>query len=185
MPVPVNVVRWLVAMGMALSCACASIPLTTAMRLSSLDEKTLVQLEPADVRVRLAVPRGNEVDVQRARLKLEIQPEDASAMVADMPLRLLGVRNAQRSAGMFRADVPVLTYELALAPEGAHSLRALQRNVMAMKSSKARIGFSVNTPFSRVTPGMREMQFWVDLKLRAGDDYLPLIDGAKVPFKDE
>lgn len=183
MPVPVSVVRMFVVVFMALLCACASIPLTTAMRLSSLDEKTLVQLQPGDVRVRLAVPRGNEVDVERVRLTLDVRAEHAPAAVADMRMRLLGVRNGQRSAGMFRADIPVVIYELALAPEGASQLRALQRNVMALKSSKTRFEFSVNTPFSKMVPDQREMQFWVDLKLRETDDYLPLIDGAKVQFK--
>ncbi|MGH8052927.1 MAG: hypothetical protein ACREP4_03240 [Stenotrophomonas sp.] len=162
--------------------ACASIPLSTALRFSSFDEKALHQLDPAAVRVKVSVPRGNEVDIGGTRLKLELQSEGEPLNVADMPLRLLGTTEGKRSAGMFSADIPVTTYELALAPEGAHRLRELQRQ-MLHGTGPVRFEFSVNTKFSKMVPGLQEMTFWVDLKLRSTDAYMPLLDGAKVKFK--
>lgn len=178
-----SVLVWLsMIVCVALLGGCASIPLSTAMRLSSLDEKTLVQLVPADIRVRLSVPRGNELDVEHARLKLELQPNGAAPVTADMRLRLLGSSGEPRSVGMFRAAVPVTTYELALAPEGAGRLRELQRDLMAMKSSGLKYSFSVDAPFSTLPPDTQEVRFWVDLKLRAAEAYMPLIDGATIRF---
>lgn len=162
--------------------ACASIPLSTALRLSTLDEKTLHQLDPAGVGVRLSVPRGNVVDVPGTRLKLELQPQGEPALVADMQLRLLGTTEEKRSTGLFSADVPVTTYELALTQDGARQLREFQAQ-MLKGTDPVKFSFSVNTAFSAFAPDIQEMTFWSDLKLRSNDAYMPLIDGAKVKFK--
>ncbi len=161
--------------------ACASIPLSTALRLSTLDEKTLHQLDPAGVGVRVSVPRGNVVDVSGTRLKLELHPQGEPALVADMQLRLLGTAEGKRSTGLFSADVPVTTYERVLTPDGVRQLRELQAQ-MLKAAGPVKFNFSVDISFSKFAPGIQEMTFWSDLKLRSTDAYMPLIDGAKLKF---
>lgn len=178
---PVAFPRLLAGACLLVLSACASIPLSTALRLSSLDEKALHQLDPAGIGVRVSVPRGNEVDVVGTRLKLELQPEGEPALVADMQLRLLGTTEEERSVGLFSAKVPVTTYELALTQEGARQLRQVQAQ-MLKGTGPVKVDFSVNTPFSKMVPGTRGMTFWSDLKLRSSDAYMPLIDGAKLKF---
>lgn len=50
---------------------CASLPLGAAVRLSAMSPATLAQVDPSQVRVRITLPQGVELDVASARLNLE------------------------------------------------------------------------------------------------------------------
>lgn len=170
----------LLATSVALA-GCASIPLSTALSLSSLSPRTLAQTDPAQVRVRLSVPAGYEVDIPAARLTLRL--EGASGIKsASMGLSLLGTSRETRSGGLFRSDVPVSTYVLALNPDGVRQLKELQRFVLAGDPST--FLFGVKAPFAKMPPQAREMTFWADLKLSLAEPYKPLIDGARLRFED-
>lgn len=183
MPFPVFFARTSMLLCLVMLCACASIPLSTALRLSSLDERALVQLDPAGIRVKVAIPRGNTLNPEATRLTLKLQPEGQAARVAAMPLRLMGSTQGERSPGVLSRNIAVTTYELALTAEGASQLRNLQREVLNSHGDRGKVELSVNTSFSEFVPGTKEMTFWVDVKLRANDAYLTLFDGAKVKFK--
>ena len=183
MSFPVILARGCLLLCLVLLCACASIPLSTALRLSSLDERALVQLEPADIRVKVAVPHGNTLSPEETRLALRLQPEGKAARVATMPLRLVGSSQGERSSGFFSPAVAVTTYDMALSTEGAAQLRELQRDVMHLRSESGKVELSVNTSFSKIAEGTKEMRFWVDIKLRSNDAYLTLFDGAQIKFK--
>lgn len=86
MSFPVILARACLLLYLVLLCACASIPLSTALRLSSLDERALVQLEPAAIRIKVALPRGNTLNPEETRLVLRLQPDGEAAQVATMPL---------------------------------------------------------------------------------------------------
>ncbi|WP_152984452.1 hypothetical protein [Stenotrophomonas terrae] len=183
MSLPVILARSCLFLCLVLLCACASIPLSTALRLSSLDERALVQLEPADIRIKVALPRGNTLNPEETRLVLRLQPDGEAAQVATMPLRLVGSSQGERSSGFFSPAVAVTTYDLALSTEGAAQLRGLQRNVMRLRSESGKVDISVNVSFSEIAEGTKEMRFWVDIKLRANDAYMTLFDGAEIKFK--
>ncbi len=183
MSFPVILARACLLLCLVLLCACASIPLSTALRLSSLDERALVQLEPADIRIKVAVPRGNALKPEETRLVLQLQPDGGAVQVATMPARLLGSSKGERRAGFLSPAVAVTTYELALSTEGAAQLRELQRDVMRLRSESGKVDISVNTSFSKIAEGTKEMRFWVDIKLRSNDAYMTLFDGAEVKFK--
>ncbi|WP_369978074.1 hypothetical protein [Xanthomonas bundabergensis] len=170
----------LLATTMALA-GCASIPLSTALSLASLSPRMLAQTDPAQVRVRLSVPEGYEVDVPAARLTLRLEGASGNKS-ASMGLSLLGTSRETRSGGLFRSDVPVSTYVLALNPEGVRQLKELQRFVLAGDPST--FLFGVKAPFAKMPPQAREMTFWADLKLSLAEPYKPLIDGARLRFED-
>lgn len=183
MPFPVLFARTFILLCLLLLSACASIPLSTALRLSSLDERALVQLDPAGIRVKVAIPRGNILNPEATRLTLQLQPEGQAARVATMPLRLMGSTQGERSPGVLSRNIAVTTYELALTAEGASQLRSLQREVLNSRADRGKVELSVNTSFSEFAPGTKEMLFWVDVKLRSNDAYLTLFDAAKLKFK--
>ncbi|HET8898066.1 MAG TPA: hypothetical protein VFN09_04750 [Rhodanobacteraceae bacterium] len=158
---------------------CASIPLSTAVRMSSLSPRALAQLDPAAVRVRLAVPDGFEVDVPRCRLSLEVTGGDQSSTAA-MSLRLLLRTSAHRPNGWFSPDLVVNLYELALTDDGVRQLRQMQQTVLAHEGGSVK--FAVTSPFSSTPPNATEVMFWVDIKLASDAAYWPLIDGATLRF---
>lgn len=116
----------LVALGMA---GCASIPLSTALRLSSISPATLAQVDPSQVRVRIALPQGVELDVASARLNLEVITDGRSPREA-LPLVLINTNKETRSPGLLRSDMRVVVYQLRLDEAGQQSLRRLRQELM-------------------------------------------------------
>lgn len=170
-----------VAVGLLLACfgmaGCASIPLSTAVRLSSMSPATLAQVDPSQVRVRIALPQGVELDVASARLNLEDSTDGRSQHEA-LPLVLISTTKETRSPGLLRGDMPVVVYQLRLDETGQQSLRRLRQELI--RAGKKTIAMSVDAPFSGLPNGTREVTFWVDTKLSLADAWLPLIDGATV-----
>ncbi len=156
---------------------CASIPISTALSLSSLTPRSLAQVAPEQVRVRLSVPVGYELNVPKTQLSLRLTGPTETRTVA-MNLTLLGVETESRSAGLLSASVPVTTYSLALSDIGARDLRELQKFVLSGDTRDFK--FTVRAPLARVPPGAREVTFWADLKLSLSERFMPLINGAKI-----
>lgn len=159
---------------------CASIPLSTALSLSSLTPQDLAQIDPAALRVRLSVPQGFELDVPATRLSLSLSgPESEHS--EEMGLALLGTLDESRDGGWFGAEILVTTYLLALDDAGADRLRRLQLTVLTSDRRTSR--FSVSSPFSRVPPEADEVSFWADLRLAHDLPFMTLFDGARIRFE--
>mgnify|MGYP006889692377 FL=1 len=174
-----NFAGLIVVAGLLLA-GCASIPLSTALSLSSMSLSNLAQLDPSQVRVRLSVPVGFEIDVPASRLNLTLS-SPAKSRTADMELSLLAVTQESRSGGLFRSDVAVSTYSLALSSAGVQQLRELQEFMLA--GAPESFEFGVQAPFATVPPQAQGVTFWADLKLSANEPFRPLINGAKLRFE--
>lgn len=142
---------------------------------------TLAQVDPTQVRVELSVPIGFELDIPESRLALTLAaPDDRRS--GQMPLSLLGVRQESRSGGLFRPDVRVSTYSLALSPDGVQELRELQQFMLT--GAPETFEFSIAAPFATIPPQTREVTFWASLKMPASEPFRPLIDGARLRFQN-
>ena len=170
-------------LAVALLAGCASIPLSTALRLASMGPASLVEADPVGLRVKVSLPADFGLDVDRARLKMALQSDDGESRSAEMTLRLLQHVSETRRGGMFRADIPVSSYFLALSEQGVEQLRDIQRFARPGRRYEATV--SVTTPFSRTPPDPEEVTFWVDLQLEPGEPYMPLIDRARMKFDKE
>ena len=160
---------------------CASIPLSTAMKLSSLKPRTLAQLDPADVRVRVSLPVGFELNVPKSRLTVSLAATDGPSRRSELGLSLLQTARDTRSPGWFSADVPVSTYVLALSPEGVREMRAMQQFALARNPNEFELG--INVPLAKTPDNPRDMTFWADVKLRRDESWMRLIDGATLKFE--
>lgn len=163
-------------------CGCASIPLGTALSLSSLTPGALAQIDPGQVQVKLSVPEGYGVDVAASHLALALSGPSGSRS-GEMGLAVLGVSRGVRPGGWFSPDIQVLTYSMALSAEGARTLRGLQAFVLSGKPNHFTL--SVDAPFSKIPPSAREVMFWADLKLFPSEPFMPLVDGARIRIKDK
>lgn len=174
------VARTLLATMLALSTACASIPLSTALGLSSMSPRALAQLDPAQVLVRISVPEGFEIDVPGSHLRLSLTAPSGTHSV-DMDLALLGLSEGSRSTGLFGSDISVSTYLLALGPDGVHQLQQLQRKVLVGDAKS--FEFSVTAQFSKVPRNPTRVTLWTDLKLSSSGPFMRLMDGATIEFE--
>lgn len=171
------------ALAMALLLAgCASIPLSTAMRLASSEPGALMRTDPGDLRVKVSVPADFELDVERTRLSVAVRAEDGASRSAELPLRLLQQLAEERPGGMFRSAIPVSTYLLSLTGEGAQQLREVQE--FAVLGQKYVANLSVNTPLAKTPPDPQEIIFWVDLLLGPDQSWMPLINRARLKMEN-
>jgi hypothetical protein len=160
---------------------CASIPLSTAVRLSKLDTRSLAQIDPDEVRVRLSVPVGYELDLAKSRLTFVLTETSGESHSAEMTLKRLQTTHESRPGGWFSADVPVSTHLLALSADGVRQLREIQR--IALSDQVRDFQFSVQSQFSRIPDDAQALTFWADLKLSPQEPFMPLIDGAKIKLE--
>lgn len=156
---------------------CVSIPLSTAIRLSSMSPRDLALVEPAQVQVRISVPAGFQLDVPESHLSLTITTKSGTVS-KEMGLSLHSVTRGTRSAGLFRPDVPVTTYLLALSPEGVDELRALQ--LILLNGHVKAFSFSIGGPLAEKPAGAKDVTFWAAIKLANDKPFLLLVDGAKL-----
>jgi hypothetical protein len=168
----------MLAASLALS-GCASIPLTTALRLSSLFPQHLAHVDPAQVRVKVSVPLGYEINIRAARLTLVLTGPSGHHSAA-MGLAVLGTSQGLRSRGWFRPSVHVSTVMLGLDPQGVQKLRKLQQYVLAGDAKG--FEFSLVAPLAKVPPGAKQVTIWAALRLRTDEPFMPLIDGATFKF---
>lgn len=170
----------LLASVVVLSTSCASIPVSTMMRMSSFDEARLASLDPAAIRVRVATPEGIAVDTDAIELGA-VLGIDGKQTQEDFGLTELVRASGSRSIGFFSGDVPVVEHEFALTAESVQRFASLQREILSAPAGS--FEFKVNAPLSEMPPGTKSIRFWIDLKLESDSPYMVLFDGAEVPMR--
>lgn len=160
---------------------CASIPLSTMVGMSRMSMQSLVQVDPAEIRIRLSVPEGFEVDAARTHLTFSVR-NPAVEHSSEFDVRVLEIGEGERPGGLFEPDLAVATYMLALTPESQQAFRAFQQVLLGVEHGTFEAGF--RTHFSERPPGARDVTLWVDLKLSDAESFMPLLDGARVEFGD-
>ena len=68
---------------------CASMPLSSMVQLAAMGREGLERVDPAQVRVRLSVSQGYEIDVSRARLRLSVTAPRGASRDVDLSLELI------------------------------------------------------------------------------------------------
>lgn len=163
------------------STACASIPLSTAWRLSNVTPDTFAQVDPLAVRVKVSVPDGFELDLASAELKVSVAGESGPPVTQQLGLRHLQTLSEARSTGFLSTGVPVTTYLFALDDEGAGHLADVQHRLQA--GTAGSLALEVESRFAKTPPDPREVTFWIDLKLAPDAAFFPLVDGATMAFE--
>lgn len=161
---------------------CASIPLSTAIRLSHLDAESLSAIDPSEVEVKASVPKGYTIDVARSQLTLSVSDSHGASRAVQMHLQQLKVTHGSRGGGWFSSAVPVTTYWLGLTEEGVNELRHVQR--FARQRDPKTFKFGVSVPFATCPPHPKQVRFWADLRLAEGKPFMSLIDGYTFAFPE-
>jgi hypothetical protein len=160
---------------------CASMPLSSMVQLAALGRQGLERVEPAQLRVRLSVSQGFEIDVNRARLRLTLTAANGASRDIDLSLELIERSRFGRSAGLLRRAVPQPTYLLRLTPQSAAELAALRQSLATREPGTQR-SFSVSAPFSSRPAQATSVTFWADLKLSTDGAWIALLDAAELKF---
>ena len=129
----------------------------------------------------LAEPEGFEVDASKARLTLKVDRPDGSSRDIAMGLELLERSRIPRSTGLFSADRSMPTQTLRLTPESVEQLRSVRQDLVKRERGGGAT-FGIQFGFLKRPPDARSAQFWVDLKLKADQDWFALFENATLQF---
>ena len=160
---------------------CASMPLSSMVQLAAMGREGLERVDPAQVRVRLSVSQGFEIDVGRARLRLSVTAPNGASRDVDLSLELIERSRLERSNGLLRRATLQPTYLLRLTPQSAAELAALRQSLATRERGTQR-SFSVSAPFSSRPVRATSVTLWADLKLSADGAWIALLDAAELRF---
>lgn len=154
---------------------CASVPLSTMLRMSTMNQRTLFELDPQQIRARVAIYGGFEIDPKSTQLSLDIADEAGRRESRSYALNLLSKTNETRPGGLFHSDYPVVAYEFALDSESVKDLRRLQRAYEHSKNPGLNLNVQTTAPGS-----YKSVRFWIDLMLKESEPYMTIVDGAEI-----
>ena len=138
--------------------SCASVPLSTLMRMSSFSEEKFVGLRPDDIGIRIRLPEGFSLDVANSRLAIEV------------------ASNAGVHTGTF--ELEQTEYELRLTAASKDRFRDLQAFVAKAKVED--IAIRVMPKLASKPEGASSVAVWIDLRLTRAEGYFALVDGASI-----
>lgn len=161
--------------------ACTAVPVSTMLRFAGFGAEDFARLDPAQLRVRISVPEGFEVDASKARLTLKVDRPDGSSRAIAMGLELVERGRLPRSTGLFSADRSLPTQTLRLTPESVAQLGSIRQDLIKRERGGGAT-FGVQFGFLKRPPDARSAQFWVDLKLKADQDWIALFENATLQF---
>ena len=177
-------IRYLVILlTLGLVSGCASIPLTSMIQMAAMSSYSFEKVDPSQLRVRVSVSSGFEVDVVRTALSFSITRPDGTVREEKLSLELIERTTLERADGFMRRSVPLTTYLLSLTPADVKKLSALKQSALA-KDKRSKRTFSVSAPFSKVPSNPKSVKFWADLKFSNEGSWIALLDGAEIYFKN-
>src|SRR5262249_33427411 len=137
-------------------------------------------LDARAMRVKVSVPEGFVLDLDRTRLAASISSSSGSRQ-ADFALQSIDTASGKRGGGYFSKEIAVTTYEMNLTDPSVKSLRELQGFVASGKVKS--FSLDVQVKLKEIPPGATSAKVWVDLMLSPMEGYFPLVDGGTVDIK--
>ena len=158
---------------------CASVPLSTMVRMSSFSERDFSGLSADEVGVKIRIPRGFGLDVANSWLGIEVA---SKAGIHDARFELVQVKSQVIAlpGGFFSGPTPGMEYELRLSNASAGAFRDLQEFVSRGKAED--INIRVVPKLSSSPEAATSIAVWIDLRLSEREGYFPLVDGTSIPL---
>jgi len=168
-----------VALACALLSACAAVPLSTMVRMSTFDQRGFAALEPGAIEVRITLPEEFVLDAAKSWLGVELTSA-AGAHAGEFWLSQVATAPAQASGGLFGSDIPATAYTLRLTEPARAEFRRLQAFVA--QGQPGAVTIRVVPILSSFPQDAASTTVWIDLLLSPAQGYFTLLDGAKVPM---
>jgi hypothetical protein len=157
--------------------ACTSIPVSTLARFARFDERDFAALDPAQIRLRVSLPVGYELDAGASSLHVEL-------VASGKPYRAEFAVEQESSArrivpgGWLGAPQATTAYGLRLTPGSLREFRALQKTVGPVETRDLKIDVRAN--LASAPQGATSVQVWIDILLAKDEGYITLIDAGTI-----
>lgn len=161
----------------AIQSGCASVPLSTALRMASFSEQRFASVRPEEIGIKIRFPQGFGLDVANSRLAIEVA-SNAGIHDAAFQLEQTGLQSVLLSTGLFSSSRPGVEYELRLPAASQVEFRDLQAFVQRAKIED--IAIRVMPKLAARPDGAGSVDVWIDLRLEQDEGYFPLVDAASI-----
>lgn len=168
-----------VALACALLAACAAVPLSTMVRMSTFDHRDFVALEPDAIEVRITLPEEFVLDAAKSWLGVEVTSA-AGSHAGEFKLTQTARTTAQASRGLFGGDIAATAYTLRLTEPARAEFGRLQAFVA--QGQPGAVTIRVVPILSSFPQNAASTTVWIDLRLSRTQGYFTLLDGAEVPM---
>ena len=156
---------------------CVSVPLSTLVRMSAFDERDFSKLEAEELRVKIKLPEGFELNVEESWLGIEIS---SAAGVHDTTFELDEeiVHGVPLPGGIFSSPGTGTEYVLRLSASSTGKFRELQAFVSRARTED--INIKVVPKLSSYPEDATSVKVWISLLLSPTQGYFALLDGATI-----
>ena len=161
----------------AILASCASVPLSTVMRMAPFSEEKFIGLRPDDIGIRIRFSDGFELDVANSRLAIEVA-SSAGVHDAQFDLEQTGMQPVRLSSGLFSRPQPGVEYDLQLSSGSKTRFHDLQAFVARAKVQD--IGVRVMPKLASKPDGATSVLVWIDLRLTREQGYFALLEAASI-----
>ncbi len=171
---------WVLIVGVSTMFAgCASIPLSTMLRMRTFDEAKFAALDPDELRVRVTLSQGFVLDPGRCAVNVNVQSKKRSYREG-FTLTEESVAASTVSTSLFASAKPARAWVLRLADSSKPKFRDLQPMIGTGPTDAIDLDVHVAVP---VRPqGATSARTRVGLRLSEADGWFTLIDGAELPL---
>lgn len=164
--------KWLIGTAVLFLSACSSIPVSTMLKMSSLDETTLQQTNPEDVRTRITLRPGIQPNLELTNLAMALELAEGSRQFT-FPLEQERVDPVVWGGGLFSDDQQMFAYTLRLTDEGVKDFAAMQK--ASQESEWRGIDLDIHVKFIGHERG-DQGTMTLELKLAADEDFFTMFD---------
>jgi hypothetical protein len=156
---------------------CASVPISTLVRMSAFDERDFSKLEAEELRVKIKLPKGFELNVEQSWLGIEIS---SAAGVHDATFQLdeESVHGVPLPGGFFSSPSTGTEYVMRLSATSAGEFRDLQAFMTRARAED--INIKVVPKLSSYPEDATSVKVWISLLLSPTQGYFALLDGATI-----
>ena len=160
-----------------LLCSCASVPLSTLVRMRAFDEREFSTLAAEALRVKIKLPEGFGLDAEESWLGIEIS---SAAGVHDATFELdeETVHGVALPGSIFSSPGTGTEYVLRLSAPSTGKFRELQAFVARARAED--INIKVVPKLSYYPEDATSVKVWISLLLSPTQGYFTLIDGATI-----
>jgi len=177
----------LFALGLLLALVgCSSIPLSTMWKMHSFGTEDFARIKPEDLRVKVLLPQGFELDFVKDTPHLNFKIETAhGTSQGKIELEKVIQRDITKTSGFFNPTTTTQTeYELKFTDATLPAFSLLQK--IARGQEKGRyVTIFIEFSFAKRPEGFVDMPFTVSLLLFPQDGYFVLFDNAHLKLEPE
>ncbi|HVU39211.1 MAG TPA: hypothetical protein VHC95_12830 [Opitutales bacterium] len=165
---------------------CSTMPLSTMWKMRSFGPDTLTQVKPEELRVKVSIPQGYELDFDQEKPTLDFAVTvDGRETRGKIEMMEESHQDVVKKAATARAPAVVnREYVMKFTPESQAKFATLQR-LLKSAGKGTKISLQVGTHFAKVPDDLKdgtEISFTISLLLFPKDGYLVLFDDVRLRF---